>query len=393
MEKTLSHTEISQKGELKENANPNNMTYKTFGFREAGKIQGDIHAFRISLDKFYSNLITRADANSQLYKEKKHNTENEVSRLEKEIENNNSTISSIKSGRLQDVKTKIENIRKEIREVNVNPQKYVNNETDRFQYYLYLSLLVCLTLFLFVFYSSVVYSAFFRVVNLAEENVFNSIFYPEALTKALENFSVAMIVFSAPFIFMSLGMLIAQVKKITKIVFMVSTFLFDGLLAYHISKRLHDIESLNSYGNVTSFNLINAFVDANFWLVIFFGFVVYLILGKIFEKFNEERSYSIKLKRIINEKEKEIEELEKKEAAINTEIAKIEDEINEKKKSIAAKTDDYEKIYYSPTELKRIFSEYALGWILYLKNGNHKPEMIASIQEALTNFYQTKGIN
>lgn len=77
---------------------------------------------------------------------------------------------------------------------------------------------------------------------------------------------------------------------------------------------------------------------------------------------------------------------------IKDNIKQLEEKIYSLNISISEVHKEYDKIFYSPNELIKIISDYALGWIKYLQNAKYQESDIQKIETALNNFYIQKGI-
>lgn len=377
-----------------------NNNYYIQGFRDAGKVGGSIAAFNISLDNFYSSLllnkdskkenVDRVNAEIEISKEK---IINKIEVHKKEIERLNERELPVAEDTLR---TAVENLN----EFKKDPSKFVRYEKDNLFYWFYGTLSLFLAIFLYFFYTSVVYSAVFRDITITKFTIYDSIFYPKAIEEAyLKGFSAFMIVIFAPFIFLSLGLLIEHKKtqkntlfKYAWVILAAFTFIVDAILAYHISERIYNSKAINTYGNIKPFTIIDAVTDLNFWIIIALGFCVYLVFGKIFSLFNEQRMNKNKFeqveKNLIEEAaiaEKNVNDIKAKINELETEIYQLEIQTTEIHK-------EYDKVFYSPFELRKILSEYALGWINFLNNGNYGEDEIRKINITLNDFYSQKGI-
>ncbi|WP_379085156.1 hypothetical protein [Pedobacter sp. UC225_65] len=85
------------------------------------------------------------------------------------------------------------------------------------------------------------------------------------------------------------------------------TFLFDGLLAYQIEKKIYDF---NKTPDSLPYNLKIALGESEFWMIIFAGFVVYIIWGLVFDITMKEHENIDKIKGHIKTKFEEIKLLE-----------------------------------------------------------------------------------
>jgi hypothetical protein len=173
-----------------------------------------------------------------------------------------------------------------------------------------------LTLYLFVFYSSTVYSSFYGNVDSGMGGFIRASVFTEAQEKGSGAISIIVL---APFIFIGLGFLIHSClkenralvlrRKKTKYgllnLLLFLTFAFDALMAYKISESIHNNMYIKGLTDISwNYNLI--FSDINFYLVLFSGFVVYVIWGLLLDKVMSDYENSqpeVALKNIENELE------------------------------------------------------------------------------------------
>ena len=153
-------------------------------------------------------------------------------------------------------------------------------KNPKLKFYIGLAILIPITIYLLVFYISASYSVFFK--EFENDILTAAIFDPQALTKAYaESWLEVILIITIPFVFLGLGYIIHMMQKYNdkgsknKIAFLyVITFLFDGLLAYFIEKKIYDFnQTLIS----PEFNFSIAITKPGFWVIIFAGFVVYII--------------------------------------------------------------------------------------------------------------------
>lgn len=284
-------------------------------------------------------------------------------------------LKEIREASIDDISNQIKKIEQSIAEVPQNPSKYGVKATKkpRAQFYIGLLILVPITLYLIVFYISASYSAFFKEFS-PETTVFAAIFDGQAISKAYTdtNGGLLEVVFvcTIPFAFMGLGYLIHMFQKgkglinIKIISLFLVTFLFDAILAYQIENKIFDFEKLP--GEV--FNLSLAIQSAQFWGIVFAGFVVYIIWGLVFDFVMNEYENIDKIKifiRSLKEKKDNLVEerikLKKQKNEIDKDIVAINGHIKE----LQAKIDSF--VFQRKRYLKH-HREYLSGWLLTLSN-------------------------
>jgi preprotein translocase subunit Sss1 len=243
---------------------------------------------------------------------------------------------------------------------------------------------VPITIYLLIFYISASYSAFFK--EFESDTLIAAIFDPQALTKAYaESWLEVLLITTIPFVFLGFGYIIHMIQKSNdrrsemKVVFLyVITFLFDGLLAYEIE---YNIYKFNQTLMSPEFDLSIAITKPGFWLIIFAGFVVYIIWGMVFDVIMNEYESLDKINVFINSKKKEKQDLKKKKEESISEVSSFKDSIatlNESIDEAQSKIDGF--IFPSKTYLVH-HNNYIKGWLqaisteLALPN-NEKDELL-----------------
>ena len=198
-------------GTLNENSllNNDNTTVKRLGFNSAKEHNGSTIGLSICLNRIYldhKKMVTEDGAKQaelkKPYRLKLHEIKAENDGIIKRKE-------KIKSEEISDCKNKIEKIRREIADIRENPERLTGDKSGKASYYIGLTILVFLTIYLFIFYSSASYSSFFKEFTISEIGIANSIFDAQALSKAFKDgFTELMLIITIPAVFIGLGYLI-----------------------------------------------------------------------------------------------------------------------------------------------------------------------------------------
>lgn len=374
--------------------------YSLIGFSDAAKVRGSLVAYNLCLEKFYSSLLL--DRTSEEDEIKKHNqqVEDEISRLVEKINIKNKELKELESNIIPEAQKEFQKANDDYQDFKQNPSKFVNIQKDKFMLWLYGGLSILISIFLFFYYSSVIFSAFFREIKLDKMTWYNSIFYPRAIEEAFGlGFTSGMIVILGPIIFLALGILLDTLKHRLKskikwayIGGLVFTFLLDALFAYHISERIYESKAINVYGNVEPFNLGLALQNLDFWIIIGLGFCVYILFGKIFSLFNEQRTFKNEFDKVENALKSKIMVAETKLNELRNKVEDIKSEIQAYESEITDLRKKPEVISYNLHELKNILSEYTIGWISFLTNSGYTEDDVKQIENELKAFYETKGV-
>lgn len=290
------------------------ITYYQSGFAASVRATGRPIVLRACLQNLFSSFedqcrkqILEQERLKQPYKEEQEKSRTELKKSETAI--------AIYEQKEQEFNNLIDNLQREIVDVKVNPNKYIDDgKGQKAQFYVGLILILPITLYLLVFYISASYSAFFK--EFSDNSLTAAIFDADALTNSFKaSWLEGVLVITIPFVFMGLGYIIHMVQKgkgikntFRMIALFTTTFLFDGLLAYIIEKKIYDF---NKTPDSPVYNLRIALEQAEFWMIIFAGFVVYIIWGLVFDFVMKEHENMDKIRVFIRGKKEELTNLEK----------------------------------------------------------------------------------
>ena len=347
-------------------------TYKQWGTRWAGQTTANLEALTPALQVVLCQQKREQANDAEMQKREKEKIELQIQLIDNNItqKQNDKRVEQEKADELQ---SKIEEINSEISEL-----KTANggNLIAKINFIIGITITIFLAIYLFVFYSSASYSAFFRSSNSIDvEDLGNAIFYPHAVTDAYNTSLLElMLIVLMPMVFLGLGYLVHQYTKQVGIgkyikIFAIYTvtFVFDALLAYEISKKIYDIEILTKLGDFPDYTVGMAFESPEFWIIIFAGFIAYIIWGLVFDFTMSAYADSISNKSHIEQLKKEIDRIGIRLSSVKSKIQLIDQEItdfnNEKARLNGQKnntvTIDWNKI-------KQELNNFYQGWLGYM---------------------------
>lgn len=315
---SLKKTEDSQIVNFDENEEDKEqirITYYQSGFHASIKATGKPIVLKACLQNLYMSFEDQCrkqkleqDRLKQPYKEEQEKNRTELKKCEAAI--------GIYEKKEQDLNDTIGQLKNEIIEVKSNPDKYgiEDGKGLKAQFYIGLFLLLPITLYVLVFYISASYSAFFK--EFSNDSLTAAIFDANALTNSFKaSWLEGVLVTTIPFVFMGLGYVIHMVQKgkglkniFRMIALFTTTFLFDALLAYQIEKKIYEF---NKTTDSSPYNLNIALGEAEFWMIIFAGFVVYIIWGLVFDFVMKEFENIDKIRAFIRGKKENLIDLDK----------------------------------------------------------------------------------
>lgn len=360
-------------------------TYHESGYRDSSRNNGNHTALSICLDAIYSKFQNEekemGEKQGKLkepYFNEQKNKETEIKGLTVSLDNKEEQINDVQSN-IDAVQNKIETLKFEINDIPRNPENYQINASKgaSTKFWIGLLLLIPISLYLFSFYISTSFSAFFKTFD-PNTSIMQSVLDAQAFNKAwdegpLEGAFVTFI----PFVFLGLGYLIHMfgenknwMNYIKMFLLFVVTFVFDAILAYEIESKLYE---LNKNFDSPPFDLSIAFTKNQFWGIIFAGFVVYIIWGLVFDFIMKEHKEKDKIKHEQLKKQKDITVhqeritvFEKQMDEIKTTIGSIKEMIAKAKGRIEELQDIINGVIIPTKDYKLYASEYVQGWITFI---------------------------
>lgn len=344
-------------------------TYTQWGTRICGIVEGSLNALPPYLQKVYNYIYNEQAKNVELQKAARANTQAEIERKNEEIRVINEKIENANQS-IDETNKKIEELKAERQEIKVGKERV--NKEQRLKLIIGIIILIPLTFYLFLFYSSTFYSAFFRDPS-SMTTVMNSMFDSNALVNAYaDGIAELGFVLSAPIIFLGLGFALhffsvqeGKMKYLKMAAILLVTVMFDCILAYKIGEQMHTFGIIiGQYPIGEDYTVSMAFHDINTWAVIFCGFIVYIIWGIVFDMcmsaydkmdWNKTRLENIK---------KEIEDFEQKIKAEKDNIQNLkQQETNAKNsvKDLMAKLGH--EVYIDYAAIRTEMNNFFAGWI------------------------------
>lgn len=299
-------------------------TYNQYGFRVAGLSEGNPHTLVPCLQSVSWGIRKEQEADTELQQElqkklsiKKTELETERINKEEELEASKEKQKEI-SAEIQIQKNKL---------ADLEDSRYKRNRDAWITLIITTVLLVPFTVYFFIFYSSVAYSAFFKEFDISsldsggDFKLSQAIFDAAAIPNAwVDGWGELLFILFMPIIFLAFGFVLNRwereqgwLKYIKIPLLILVAFVFDSLLSFEICEKIYNLNSMMSLDSVPEYNIPLAMHDPRFWVIIFLGFISYLIWGFVF-------SYFVKAWENLD-----LNQIRKKE--IESKISKLQDEL------------------------------------------------------------------
>lgn len=355
------------------------LDYEEEGFKSAAKMHGSTTGLLVCLNALYQRFITELDADQAALKKAEAKRDSEVAERRGKLEKHRETVRILVEEKIPALRGRIDDVHAEVRGIREDPSSIRDNAPSKASFWIGVLILACLTVYLLVFYSSASYSAFFRVFEGGEIGVANAIFDAQAFGKALrDGVAEFVLITMMPFVFLGLGFLIHKfqeqkgIGKYFKVAALIAvTFVFDAILAYEITHKLADLQAQMAFQTPEPYGLADAAENVQFWLIIFAGFVVYLIWGFVFDFTMEENEKLDGVRLAVRGKQDQIRHLndqvrthEERAETLRLAVANLQTEINTLETSPLALT-------YNPKQFRDRVGHFMIGWVSWLKNNRH----------------------
>lgn len=349
-------------------------SFNDFGFDKAGKNSGESISLKVHLGWIKDGHIVEEGFN-----------ENEQHLLKKQLE--------IKIVAKEEDKNKIIGEKRTALEVEIPTfEKKIKDLTDEIQqtkidlldnkiqtgyhpekYFMYVGLVFILGVYLILFYASMIYGCFFRNaasliqssgsdITLMLDSIFDvkGIFTPSP---------VLIIDYLGAFIFFGAGYLPHTLegknKKISTVLLLLASLIVDSIMAYKIDLGIHNLKELAGIAD-TDWHFYSS---VNFYLVLVFGYLVYLVWGYLFEMMLREKmkkTGNTKAALIIDGLKLEIKALRNELDILNAKIIDLETKITAIIVQLEQLKKDLENNMLNPNALSQNLSSFYMGWREYL---------------------------
>ncbi len=348
-------------------------TYNHWGLRICGIVSGSLHALMPCLQSAYNHLRHEQTQNEALQQRFKNDTNAQITQNKNNIANLELLQQQCNNKKAQ-LQESIEALQRERSDVKASKSKV--NKPQRTNMIIGLCILIPLTIYLFIFYSSTFYSAFFREPD-SMTNVTNAMFDPNALSHAYESgITNLLFVLLAPIIFLGLGYVLhifslqeGKMKYVKMAAILLVTFMFDCILAFKIGDQLHTVQGfINEEARNTIYTIGEAIKDINTWAVIFCGFIAYIIWGFVFDMtmsaYQKMDWNTTRLKDIAKAIDKHNDDMvteENKIADLSKQITEIENKIATLTSELATNA------FYDFNVIRGELANFYAGWVAQMK--------------------------
>lgn len=355
------------------------------GRRKGESLRGSHTGLKVCLQRIAAKLIERAGIDKAAQEKHMADLREKLSGLKEKDRHLQEEKNEIISQKIPQVNAAIDKLEHEIIDIKKDPTPYLEEKVSKLGLYIGAGILFFLTVYLFVFYSSASYSAFFKEFKVTDDiTISQQLFDAQAVVKAYrDGITELMLILTIPFVFLGLGYLIHKfqegsgAKMYFKVAMLIiTTFLYDTLLAYGITEKIYDIKRQGGFNDMPPYSFTLAFQDVHFWTIIFSGFLVYIIWGFIFDFTMASYQALDKVKLLIQARREQIALKENDRKKLEERVQQIQQEIN----GIAVEKTQLEEKIKNPSfiidikDLEHIVMQFLNGWLEYMTYAKMSPQ-------------------
>ncbi|MBR1799765.1 MAG: hypothetical protein IJ761_07745 [Bacteroidales bacterium] len=364
-----------------------NVNWKMIGITEAGQANGDITAYRAGFTSCFHRVRHSQELDQQLQDQMKQRLNSEKIAMEGDL--------SAEQGKQENTQQKLDIAKHQVATLRLKLDEaqhgMVNREkTVRLNFLIGVTIVALLTIYLFIFYSSTAYSAFFRDFDVGESlNI--AMFDGNAVVDAFRSsFFEGCFCLFMPVIFLALGYVAHGFSIMSKgferylktILLYLITFAFDFLLAYKISKAFYDTDVVISFVPLPPYSIKLAFSQEDFWIVIFCGFVSYVIWGLAFSFVMNcydrltNNKYEIEgIRRDLDDAQSVVDNIQKELSTINQKIAQLKADIKKKENELLT------HVRYDYALIEKVLADHYQGWAAFFAMAERDTKPLKEVYE------------
>jgi predicted nuclease with TOPRIM domain len=378
-------------------AEPTRRDLGRWGWEEASKTLGMTEALENCLQMIRQRLFVQHAADERMADEHKAQIASMINEEEKAINNAEANAKQINEVQIPALLQEKEKLKKRKDELGKQGDLLVHEAGySRLKHAVLGAVLVLATAAVYIFYVSLVHTAFFRSY-LAEsmnadissiEALLNSIFSPDQIFSFRKEVIFPWFIAS---LFFGIGLLAHSSDNAAKtskwrrwtpvIAFTAVAFLLDVVLALKLEDNIHAIRTMTGLDA----ELKLWYENMNFWIVIGFGFMGYLTCAGLFHTLLSEirkKNPDLLIRKELDRLELQQDELNSNEQQLRADVIQLEAKVKNHRNNIAALKAREKNAVFSPSAMLVDMRHFYEGWLKYLAQDGTEPERMQQAQEA-----------
>lgn len=351
--------------------------FSSYALQKAGLNNGDPTSMRNYLKWIKDGYIVDEAYNEKEHEQHRKKIQDQISERREAKDKLDCEKKTTEEVYIPEGQDKIQDLRNDIQQTRLDlEQNKINTGYSGIRFFTYTFLVVVLSIYLLLFYASAIYASFFRnagsIIETAGDDIvlyLDNIFDMQGIFQASP---ALLIVYFGAFLFFAVGLIphtLGGSYKGLKIgLAILGALVVDSLLAYKIDSGIHELKVMAGIAEEDW----NFLASINFYLVLAFGFLAYLVWGYMFdlmlkekEKKSSQKFADLRIKdlnRKIKDQKSEIQNLRAKVLELESQSNSLQNKIEELRKKL-------DKAMLNPDLLSQNLTSFYTGWRQFL-NGS-----------------------
>ncbi|MBO9637513.1 MAG: hypothetical protein J7576_05040 [Siphonobacter aquaeclarae] len=373
---------------------------QSYGYEKAEHHRGNALALENLLNQIRRGYIIDVDANEEQRQKQKTELEGRIIERQKNAEEVRTEMRQLTDTDVPRLEQELLQLDEEILQIRRDESEGNNRyyHLDRFKRNLYAVMTILLGVFIYLFYVSSFYSAFFRdlaaELQKANESGGNTAGILSAVF-AREAFTMLDFHWAGPILLFAFGAMLHIAwefegkQKIAGVGLLLALILgTDGLLAYFIEHKSFELKVLMGLANAGEEAWWTSPV---FYLVLAMGFAASMVWSGLLHAFMQE--YGKKdVRRItgleIRHRQNRKGDIRLVLADIRKKVITLEGTLKTLELDIVRLKDDRQTLFFSRAELEKYITDFYDGWLGYVNNRLHNAELQAECDTVIRTFYR-----
>ncbi len=352
-------------------------SFANYALQKAGLNNGDPTSMKTFLKWIKDGYII-----DEAYNEKEHESHKKkiqviISEKKDDREKLECEKKTINDVSIKDELQKVMEYEEEIQQTKLDlEQNKINTGYSSINFFTYVTLTILLSIYLILFYASAVYASFFRnaasIIATAGDDI---VLYLDNIFDVQGIFTPSpalIIVYLAAFLFFAIGLMPHKMdgkhKRIKVVFAIIGALTIDSLLAYKIDSGIHELKVMAGIADENW----NFLTSINFYLVLVFGFVAYLVWGYMYDlmlKEKNKKNAEVCAELVIRDLKGKIRKQKNLIANLKTRVLNLESKANMLQEKIEELKKELDKAMLNPDLLSQNLTSFYMGWRQFL-NGS-----------------------
>jgi len=352
-------------------------SFANYALQKAGLNNGDPTSMKTFLKWIKDGYII-----DEAYNEKEHESHKKkiqviISEKKDDREKLECEKKTINDVSIKDELQKVMEYEEEIQQTKLDlEQNKINTGYSSINFFTYVTLTILLSIYLILFYASAVYASFFRnaasIIATAGDDI---VLYLDNIFDVQGIFTPSpalIIVYLAAFLFFAIGLMPHKMdgkhKRIKVVFAIIGALTIDSLLAYKIDSGIHELKVMAGIADENW----NFLTSINFYLVLVFGFVAYLVWGYMYDlmlKEKNKKNAEVCAELVIRDLKGKIRKQKNLIANLKIRVLNLESKANMLQEKIEELKKELDKAMLNPDLLSQNLTSFYMGWRQFL-NGS-----------------------